>query len=171
CASGHRASGRVPVLDGRGSGRCQAARSGEGDRATLGGPGPGRHRRTRRHHHRGAGRDQAVEGREPTPPRRRRDPESGNNFLREGTRPPQPMMAGFIDQMNAEGHAVESICRVLREQGCQIAARTYQSWKAKTTVVAARTIDDAHVLDKVRDLAWSSNHAGQRQMTPEGLYG
>ncbi len=81
------------------------------------------------------------------------------------------MMAGFIDQMNAEGHAVESICRVLREQGCQIAARTYRSWKAKTTVVAARTIDDAHVLDKVRDLAWTSNHAGQRQMTPEGLYG
>src|SRR5699024_1939679 len=107
----------------------------------------------------------------PTPPRRRRDPESGNNFLRGGTRPPQPMMAGFIDQMNAEGHAVESICRVLREQGCQIAARTYQSWQAKTTVVAARTIDDDIVLDKVRDLALTSNHAGQRQMTPEGLYG
>lgn len=34
---------------------------------------------------------------------------------------------GFIDTMTAEGHAVESICRVLREQGAQIAARTYRS--------------------------------------------
>ena len=33
-------------------------------------------------------------------------------------------MLGFIDMMRAEGHAVESICRVLREQGHQIAART-----------------------------------------------
>ncbi|TRY17221.1 DDE-type integrase/transposase/recombinase [Tessaracoccus rhinocerotis] len=81
------------------------------------------------------------------------------------------MMAGFIDQMKADGFAVESICRVLREQGCQIAARTYRSWKARTTTVAARTIGDAHVLDKVRDLAWVTNHVGQRQMTPEGLYG
>jgi len=40
------------------------------------------------------------------------------------TRPPQPLMMGFIDQMRAEGFAVESICRVLREQGCQVAART-----------------------------------------------
>jgi hypothetical protein len=34
------------------------------------------------------------------------------------------MMMGFIDTMRSEGHAVLSICRVLREQGCQIAART-----------------------------------------------
>ena len=33
-------------------------------------------------------------------------------------------MMGFIDQMRAQGFAVESICRVLREQGCQVAART-----------------------------------------------
>lgn len=78
-------------------------------------------------------------------------------------------MVGFIDQLKAEGHAVESICRVLREQGCQIAARTYRSWK--TTSVAARTINDVLVIDKVRDLAWTINPAGQRQMTPEGLYG
>jgi hypothetical protein len=32
------------------------------------------------------------------------------------------MMMGFIDTMRAEGHAVESICRVLREQDCQIAS-------------------------------------------------
>ena len=35
-------------------------------------------------------------------------------------------MLGFIDTMRAEGHAVESIVRVLREQGVKIAARTYR---------------------------------------------
>ncbi len=34
---------------------------------------------------------------------------------------------GFIDTMRSEGHAVESTCRVLREQGCQVAARTYRT--------------------------------------------
>ena len=37
------------------------------------------------------------------------------------------MIMGFIDQMRAKGYAVESICRVLRQEGCQIAARTYLS--------------------------------------------
>ena len=35
------------------------------------------------------------------------------------------MIIAFIDELRTEGHAVESICRVLREQDCQIAARTY----------------------------------------------
>jgi putative transposase len=54
---------------------------------------------------------------------------------------------GFIDLMKAEDHAVESICRVLREQGCQIAARTYRSWKRAGRVVAARTVSDTDVID------------------------
>src|SRR3546814_18295728 len=58
---------------------------------------------------------------------------------------------GFIDTMRAEGHAVESICRVLREQGCQIAARTYRAWKHTGRRVPARTITDAHVVDAVRE--------------------
>ena len=49
---------------------------------------------------------------------------------------PNPLIMGFIDAMRAECHAVESICRVLREQGCQIAARTYRSWKQTTRHVA-----------------------------------
>lgn len=57
---------------------------------------------------------------------------------------------GFIDTMRAEGLAVESICRVLREQGCQIAARTYRSWNRAGRVVAARTIPDAQVVDTDR---------------------
>jgi putative transposase len=37
---------------------------------------------------------------------------------------------GFIDTLQAEQCAVESICRVLREQGCEIAAQTYRDWRA-----------------------------------------
>lgn len=80
---------------------------------------------------------------------------------------------GFIDTMRAEGHAVESICRVLREQGCQIAARTYRSWRGGA--VAARTVTEAQVIDAVRAAAWITvvDAAGRerRKLTPEGLYG
>jgi putative transposase len=76
---------------------------------------------------------------------------------------------GFIDAMRAEGHAVESICRVLREQGCQVAARTYRAWRARRP--AARTISDAQVVNAIRDIAWTVKPDGRRQLTPEGLYG
>ena len=78
---------------------------------------------------------------------------------------------GFIDTMRAEGHAVESVCRVLREQGCQVAARTYRAWAQARRPVAARTVTDAVVTDRVRDLAWGIDHTGRRRLTPEGLYG
>ncbi len=81
------------------------------------------------------------------------------------------MIMGFIDTMRAQGHAVESICRVLREQGCQVAARTYRSWKRSGRVVAARTVTDAHVIDAVRDIAWTAAPDGRRRLAPEGLYG
>ncbi|MDX6299836.1 MAG: putative transposase [Nocardioidaceae bacterium] len=48
---------------------------------------------------------------------------------------------GFIDTMKAEGHAVESICRVLRQQGRQIAARTYRSWKQTTSDGRPRVLE------------------------------
>ena len=75
----------------------------------------------------------------------------------------------FIDTMRAEGHAVESICRVLREQDCQVAARTYRAWR--TAGPSARTLSDAAVQDAVREAAWTTDHNGRRQLTPEGLYG
>ena len=81
-------------------------------------------------------------------------------------------MLGFIDTMRSEGHAVESICRVLREQGHQIAARTYRAHRLG--VVAARTVTDAMVVDAVRDAAWVTVEiVGRpvRKLTPEGLYG
>lgn len=80
---------------------------------------------------------------------------------------------GFIDQMRAEGYAVESIVRVLREQGVKIAARTYRAWARPR--IAARTVTDALVVDAVRDTAWTDvvDAAGvvRRKMTAEGLYG
>jgi transposase InsO family protein len=82
---------------------------------------------------------------------------------------------GFIDTMRAEGHAVESICRVLREQGCQVAARTYRSWRDTTRPVALRTLSDAQVVDAVRDIVWTTKVGSDglvvRKLAPEGLYG
>jgi len=81
-------------------------------------------------------------------------------------------MLGFIDTMRAEGHAVESICRVLREQCHQIAARTYRS--QRHGVVAARTVTDTQVQSAVRDAAWTTteiNGRARRVLSPEGLYG
>ena len=81
-------------------------------------------------------------------------------------------MAGFIDTLRAEGHAVESICRVLREQGCRIAARTYRAWKRGHHRLADRTLSDARVVDVVRDVAWQPcPTTGRPVLTPEGLYG
>lgn len=81
-------------------------------------------------------------------------------------------MLGYIDTMRAEGHAVESICRALREQGCQIAARTYRAWRQG--LVSTRTVTDALVVDAVREAAWTTVEIGGRErrvLTPEGLYG
>jgi len=85
------------------------------------------------------------------------------------------LIVAFVDECRQEGHAVESICRVLSEQGCQIAARTYRAWARTGQRVAARTISDAVVMDAVRDAAWTVDAdgpmAGIRRLTPEGLYG
>jgi biotin operon repressor len=40
------------------------------------------------------------------------------------------LICAFIDQMREKGFAVESVCAVLREQGCQVAARTYRAWRS-----------------------------------------
>ena len=67
----------------------------------------------------------------------------------------------FIDDMKAEGHAVESTCRVLTEHGCQVAARTYRSWRQGTRPIATSTVSDAVIIDALIRV----------QGTPEGLYG
>lgn len=79
---------------------------------------------------------------------------------------------GFIDTMRGEGFVVETVCAVLRQQGVQVAAGTYRSWRAPDRQVAARTLTDALVLDALRDLRSDAqgNPApesldGQRKMT------
>jgi transposase InsO family protein len=81
------------------------------------------------------------------------------------------LIVAFIDELRAEGFAVESICRVLSEQGCQVAARTYRSWRQPSRAVCQRTVSDALVTDMVRDIAWTTDARGRRRLTPEGLYG
>jgi len=85
------------------------------------------------------------------------------------------LIVAFIDECRQAGHAVESICEVLREQGCQVAARTYRAWASPDQHGAARTVRDAVVTDAVRDAAWTVDEdgplAGVRRLTPEGLYG
>ncbi len=71
------------------------------------------------------------------------------------------MIVAFIDAMVVEGFAVELICAVLTAEGCQVAARTYRSWKQPARKIASRTVSDAVVIDGL--LASKG--------TPEGLYG
>lgn len=78
---------------------------------------------------------------------------------------------GFIDTQRGAGHAVEAVCEVLREQGCQVAARTYRAWKARTSrgapVVSARAQSDAYLMDALHTAAFTS----EGRLAPEGLYG
>ncbi len=75
--------------------------------------------------------------------------------------------------MRAQGHAVESTLRVLREQGVKVAARTYRTWRRPC--ISSRMLTDAMVVDAVRDAAWTTeilpDGSSRRRMTPEGLYG
>ena len=50
----------------------------------------------------------------------------------------------FIDMMRGRGCRVESICRVLRDYGIQIAARTYRAFKRRGP--SARDLEDARIL-------------------------
>jgi len=73
----------------------------------------------------------------------------------------------FIDQLRARGFAVGSICQVLGNQGVQVAARTYRSWKAPGRQVAARTVCDAVVSNALLD----ARVGPDGRPTPESLYG
>jgi putative transposase len=69
------------------------------------------------------------------------------------------LICSFIDQMRARNYRVESICRVLTEQGVAVAGRTYRNWKKAAP--SARTITDAGLTDALRATVG----------TPEGMYG
>src|SRR5699024_6074227 len=101
-------------------------------------------------------RDQTPESGEQEIAGGQRDPSPSLDFLRGGARPPQPLILAFIDEMRSEGYAVESILRVLRQQGLAIAARAYRAWETPART-AARTVTDALVEDKIRDFAWTTH--------------
>ena len=63
----------------------------------------------------------------------------------------------FIDDCREAGHAVEPVCRVPREQGLEIAARTYRAWKQASRPVADRVVSDAQVIDALDGLRWRVN--------------
>ncbi|MDX6287672.1 MAG: putative transposase [Frankiales bacterium] len=64
----------------------------------------------------------------------------------------------FIDQHRPQCR-VELICAVLTELGCQVAPRTYRSWKARPAAV--RTVTDAYLTDALLATVGA----------PGGLYG
>lgn len=76
---------------------------------------------------------------------------------------------GFIDTMRSEGHAVESVCRVLREQGCQVAARTYRAWRRARP--SDRDVCDAHVINAVLLACYVWQGGVKVAATPVLLYG
>ena len=77
---------------------------------------------------------------------------------------------GFIDEMRTQGHAVESVCRVLRGQGCQVAARTYRDWKAAQP--SGRDVEDAYLMNKIWDLFHvRDTRTGAWRASAESLYG
>jgi transposase InsO family protein len=81
------------------------------------------------------------------------------------------LICAFIDAQRAAGHGVESICRVLREQGLAIAPRTYRAWNRRpgsVQPISARTYDDAQLVDAL--LGLRTGGPGGRP-APEILYG
>ena len=68
--------------------------------------------------------------------------------------------------MRDAGHAVEPICTVLREQGVQVAARSYRAWKKRRP--ARRTMEDAQITDVLRGLRILD---GKGRPAPEVIYG
>lgn len=58
------------------------------------------------------------------------------------------MVVLISDECCQAGHAVESVCRILTSQRCQIVARTYRAWASAYQVVADRMVSDEIVLDR-----------------------
>ena len=79
------------------------------------------------------------------------------------------MIMAFIDEQRDQGRVVESVCKVLREQGCQVAARTYRA--ARRAGPTAREEADAHLMNTIIGVCWKTEQDGRRRATPESLYG
>ncbi len=79
----------------------------------------------------------------------------------------------FIDTQRVQGRAVESICQVLREQGCQVAARSYRRWRARTISASAvgrvsgRVLELAYLMNAIHRIVFDADG----RLAAEGLYG
>jgi transposase InsO family protein len=74
------------------------------------------------------------------------------------------LIVAFIDGQRAKNRAVGSICEVLREQGLEVAARTYRAWKKAEA--SARDRADAVIIDALLATArMPESMYGRRKMT------
>jgi putative transposase len=81
------------------------------------------------------------------------------------------MIMEFIRSQHAQGRSVESVCRVLSDQGLQVAARTYRAWRARTSL-APRELAMAYLVNAIHSLAFVLDPTtGRYRLLPEGLYG
>ncbi len=81
------------------------------------------------------------------------------------------MIMAFIDQMKAEGHTVESTCKVLTQLGAPVAARTYRQWKS-TRTLAPTMLALAYLANTIHSIAYTFDPmTGTWRLRPEGLYG
>lgn len=97
--------------------------------------------------------------------RSERDLAGCGGFVRRGTGPSTPLILGFIEEQRALGRPVGSICKVLREQGVQVAGRTYRAWKRVQP--CARGLDDAILIDAILAVRVDEDGA----LTPESMDG
>ena len=82
------------------------------------------------------------------------------------------MIMDFIRSQEQAGRAVESVCAVLREQGLQVAARTYRAARARAAAVSAQVLAMAYLMNAIHTLAFVWDPATARfRLRPEGLYG
>jgi hypothetical protein len=169
-AAGAGASDGVPVVDGCGRGR--GPRRGVGKESVRrwviqaqvdGGTAPGCHER-------GVGRDQEAQGQGPAARGGQRDPAPGLDFLRGGTRPPQPLIVAFIDDARRGPRGRVDLPGPARA-GLPDRRADLPGLERTGRPVAAGRSATRWSRTQVRDLAWTVDHNGRRQLTPEGLYG
>lgn len=76
-------------------------------------------------------------------------------------------MVCFIDQMRDRGYRVETICRVLRDYGIQIAARTYRAFKRRGP--SNRELEDTKIMALMVHLRQDLDEHGRKPR--ERFYG
>lgn len=86
----------------------------------------------------------------------KRDPSPGLDFLRRGTRPPQPLIVAFIDELRTEGHVVESTLMLAAGSCASRAARSPHGPTAtgRAPTARSRPARSATPSSSTRSVAW-----------------